>query len=387
MPSSIHAGAIMSVKNGCESACVSSLAKSLKSGVALASIVVAACLVTSGARASGSSDDSIKAASNATQSAIQSAIQTVRDQLRWFLRGTRALPLNADPYAAGYDPFEAMGYAKSGMVTKARPMAAPAAPSYFVSIWGQGSADYERRSLATFAGLDFSSRSTSYTGLGGGDVVRIGLVTSSDALVIGVLGSHTTTDGIAGGTTTTSAETPGVGTYLAYINGAFSVDLAFVASFTNSKATTAGITVVTKSDSYNLSGNVQNRFDLPNNYWVEPTVGFSYTVLNIQTGGFIDGHTTRLQGGARVGTEWTHGAVKITPSLTGLAYSEVDVETPRLAGTLPFGPTDKGYLWGKGIGKVNFQWTDKFSTSLEGEVRGRADVVGYAGRVQVRYTF
>ena len=44
-------------------------------------------------------------------------------------------------------------------------------------------------------------------------------------------------------------------------------------------------------------------------------------------------------------------------------------------------------MWGKGIGKVNVQWTDKFSTYVEGEVRGRADVFGYAGRVAARYTF
>jgi hypothetical protein len=44
-------------------------------------------------------------------------------------------------------------------------------------------------------------------------------------------------------------------------------------------------------------------------------------------------------------------------------------------------------LWGKGIGKVNVQWTDKFSTSVEGEVRGRADVFGYAGRLMARLTF
>jgi hypothetical protein len=71
----------------------------------------------------------------------------------------------------------------------------------------------------------------------------------------------------------------------------------------------------------------------------------------------------------------------------GLAYNDVAVETPHLVGIAFIGPTDEHYLWGKGTGKVNVQWTDKFSTFVEGEVRGRADVFGYAGRFAARYTF
>ena len=36
---------------------------------------------------------------------------------------------------------------------------------------------------------------------------------------------------------------------------------------------------------------------------------------------------------------------------------------------------------------IDVQWTDKFSTYAEGEVRGRPHVLGYAGRVAARYTF
>jgi hypothetical protein len=142
-----------------------------------------------------------------------------------------------------------------------------------------------------------------------------------------------------------------------------------------------------KTDTSNFSANVQNKYDLSFAWWVEPTAGVSYTWTSTNTPGFTDGHSTRVQGGVRVGTEWTSGTLKVQPTITGLAYSEVDVETPHLIGTVFVGPTDQGYLWGKGIGKVNFQWTDKFSTSLEGEVRGRADVIAYAARVMARLTF
>jgi hypothetical protein len=56
-------------------------------------------------------------------------------------------------------------------------------------------------------------------------------------------------------------------------------------------------------------------------------------------------------------------------------------------GTVFINGTDQSYLWGKGVGKVNVQWTDKFSTSVEGEYRHRADVDAYAYRLMARYTF
>ncbi|MCX7311600.1 MAG: autotransporter outer membrane beta-barrel domain-containing protein [Alphaproteobacteria bacterium] len=379
----------MTILNGRGDARGAFAVERIKAGIAVAGIAIAGCVLSGEAQASsGAAQEAVKASNNATQSAIQSAITTVRDFLvnvRRLQSGSQPLRFDGDANAS-YDPFEALGYAKSGMVTKARPMAAPAGPNYFVSAWGQGSADHERRSL-TFAGADDSSRTTSFTGLGGGDVVRIGLADTADALVIGLLGSHTSTHTDAAGGTAVRSRTPGVGAYLAYINGGFSMDFSVVASFTSSDSTVGVVTTNTKTDSYTYSANMQNRFDMPNNWWIEPTVGIIFTQLSVNTLNFTDGHSTRLQGGARVGTEWTCGTVKIQPSLTGLAFGDVVVESPVLNGTAFAGPTDKGYLWGKGVGKVNFQWTEKFSTSGEAEIRGRADVIGYGARVQARYTF
>ena len=187
----------------------------------------------------------------------------------------------------------------------------------------------------------------------------------------------------------TRARTPGGAFYVAYINGGFSTDFSFSANFTSADTLTAGVVVVANqsTDSYTSTGNVQYRFDMSPNWWWEPTVGASYTSIHVDIPGFVDGHSLRLQGGARVGTDLMYGTVKVTPTLQGLAFGDVNVETPRLAGTTFVGATDEGFLWGKGIGKVNVQWTDKFSTSVEGEVRGRADVIGYAARAMARLTF
>ena len=82
--------------------------------------------------------------------------------------------------------------------------------------------------------------------------------------------------------------------------------------------------------------------------------------------------------GARTGTEWSWGTVRVQPTLGGYVYSDVDVETIHTYGFFFTLPTDKGYLWVKGTGKLNVQWTDKFSTSIEGEARHRPRVTDQA---------
>jgi hypothetical protein len=153
----------------------------------------------------------------------------------------------------------------------------------------------------------------------------------------------------------------------------------------------SGGAVPRDTDTWNVSFNMQYKYDLSPDWWVEPTVGFAVTKqrANSPLAGFglTDGGSRRFQGGVRVGTEWSYGTIKIQPTLAGYAYSDVNVEVIRIVGSTFIGGTDQGYLWGKGIGKVNVQWTDKFSTSIEGEYRQRADVDAYAYRLMARYTF
>jgi hypothetical protein len=53
----------------------------------------------------------------------------------------------------------------------------------------------------------------------------------------------------------------------------------------------------------------------------------------------------------------------------------------------PEAPTDEGKIFGQLIGKLDFNWTTALSSYIEGEVRGRRDVFGAAGRAGVRYQF
>lgn len=332
-------------------------------------------------------------------SGVASQLESIRNDIRCIIRrrlnvvdktcqlGASAIGFapESDPYVAGYDPFEALGYAKSGMVTKARPMPGPAASNWFVSVWGQGAADREERRI-TFAGANFGSATRSYTGLGGIDVVKIGIVTDADAFVIGALGSDTSSRTSIGDFTESS--TPGGGMDASYMSGGFSVDYSFLANFTTTRGTAGGVAFAGReTNSYVSNANMQNKFDLPSGWWVEPTVGASFTRMTTNVGGFTDGKSLRLQGGVRAGTEWSWGTARIQPTVFALAYQDVFVDNPHLTGTAFFGPTDAGYVWGKGVGKLNVQWTDKFSTYVEGELRGRADVIGYAGRIASRYTF
>ena len=342
----------------------------------------------------------VNSTNNAVRSAVGSEIYTARDwvrsiiaqrRLRYDPRTGRPVPAFAPEAEGGtYGPFDALGYAKSGMVTKAPPMAAPAASSWYVASWGQGSADQEHRDI-TFGGVGIPSRTTSYTGLGGIDVVKIGILKNSDALVVGVLGSETSTNTRSQVLNTSRSFTPGAGMYASYIDGGFSTDFSFLANFTTTDGVEGGAAFNNRAtDSYVFTGNVQYKYDIPNgNWWVEPTVGISYThmIQNIGGATLTDGNQTRFQGGARAGTEWMWGSTKVQPTLLAVAYNDVAIDTPHLVGVAFVGPTDEHYLWGKGTGKLNFQWTDKFSTFVEGEVRGRSDVIGYAGRIAARVTY
>ena len=78
-------------------------------------------------------------------------------------------------------------------------------------------------------------------------------------------------------------------------------------------------------------GNLNYRFDLYPNFWIEPTVGVQYTNSSYGSGaaqlGLADGNLVRVQGGARFGTSTLLGnGVLMTTTLTGLAYNDVVVQ-------------------------------------------------------------
>jgi hypothetical protein len=381
------------------------------SGVVLAAAAALSCALPDAAHAASaapSDTENTKAANTTVQTIVQSQQQSVRDFVQSFVRGIIALrtqqgglteeqqrrlrfsgePERSDPYAMGQDPFAvlALGYNKA-MRGKGPAAPAPAPQSYFVSTWAQGAHDHEKRTT-TFAGAPSGSTTTANTVVAGVDVVKIGVAQQTDAFVIGGFGTWTTSHSASQQGVNARSVTPGGGMYASYINGGFSTDVSIVITNTSSRFFVGAVPGARDTDSLNIAFNTQYKWDIPSTkWWVEPTVGFSVTKMNNDQPNTTDGNIRRFQGGARVGTEYSYGKIRIEPTVTGLVYSDVDVETIILNGTTYTGLSDKGYLWGKGIGKLNVVWTDKFSTSVEGEARGRADVFGYGARVMARYTW
>jgi hypothetical protein len=320
---------------------------------------------------------------------IQSVIQSIRDQIQRRLApapAVRPLRFSADgnPTEAYYDEvFGALGYAKSSMPTKASvaPLAPPPPPPPAL-MWGisvTGSVDQQR---TTIAGLSTTTNTGSVVGTG--DVTKIGVFTASDAVVIGVngSGSRATTSG-------TEAKTSGVGTFIAYINGGFSTDFEFNYSSSDSSTTGPLISISTETKAYSYSGNIQYKFDWPNGWWIEPTFGFSVTDTHFDIIGAGSGQTTLVQAGARFGTEVMWNGIRVQPTFTGLAYSNVSVDPGGVAVAIPI-PTDEGQLWGKGVAKLNFVFNNQFSAFIEGNIRGTngtADAIGYGGLVGARIVF
>jgi hypothetical protein len=381
------------------------------SSVALAAAAVLTCALPDAAHATTAAPadtETNKQTTTTVQTVVVSQQQSIRDFVQSFVRSIlsgdqqrrlggpndeleRRLrrfsgePERNDPYALGYDPFEALalGYTKA---PRKGPAPAPAAQSYFISTWAQGAHDHERRTN-TFGGAPAGSTTTANTVVAGADVVKIGVAEQTDAFVIGGFGTWTTSHSASQQGVNTRSVTPGGGLYASYINGGFSSDVSVIITNTSSRFFAGAVPGAVDTDSLTMSFNTQYKFDLPSKWWVEPTVGYSATVSNNNVPNTVAGAVRRFQGGARVGTEFTYGTVRLEPTVTGLAYSDVDVETITANGVTFTGLSDKGYLWGKGIAKLNVVWTDKFSTSFEGEARGRADVFAYGARVMARYTW
>jgi len=329
---------------------------------------------------------------------VQSVIQSIRDQIQRRLAPAaavnRPLRFSADGnlVEAYYDDvFGALGYAKSSMPTKAT-VASPAMSGPPPLMWGvsvTGSIDQQR---ATVAGLSATADTTSVVGTG--DVTKIGVFTSSDAVVIGVngSGSRTTQDQI-------EAKSSGVGTFIAYINGGFSADFEFNATFTSSNTpsvTIAGIpvsalatSISTDTTAYSYSGNVQYKFDLANGWWIEPTIGVSFSESFFSTAGASSAQSTLIQGGARFGTDVRWNGILVQPTFTGIAYSFIHESVGGIPSVVAV-PTDEGQLWGRGAAKLNFIFNNNFSAFIEGNIRGTGgtvDAIGYGGLLGARVTF
>jgi hypothetical protein len=329
----------------------------------------AACLAASGTAAS---------APQVSEGALQSALRDIRDGLQ----GKASSSDKAPPQGLGARQALSVESPMMGLTR------APAALPSPIAVWVQGYVDREWRD-SNLGFLD--GRTTTTAGaMGGIDYTAYRVFAPNDALVVGLLAGTMELRSTSVVDVRTRIDGPSVGVYGVYVNGGFSVDANAKVDFL-ALDQTAALPISSDLRTYATAANVNYKFDVAGG-WIEPTAGAIYTATRWDSGmSGLDGHTVRLQGGVRFGQSFTVGAVTIEPTLLGLLYSDVVIEGGNINNFgVPLAPSDEGKLFEQASLKLNFDFNNGLSTSIEGEVRHGsldhgAEVVGAAGRVNVRY--
>ena len=90
-----------------------------------------------------------------------------------------------------------------------------------------------------------------------------------------------------------------------YVNGNFSGDFTIDGTWTRARLTAAGVvTSITDTSGISYAPNVHYKIDLGNNWFVEPTVGVTYTQVFAASFGIQTGDSTQVSGGARFGGDY-----------------------------------------------------------------------------------
>lgn len=323
-----------------------------------------------------------------------------------------------------------------------------------VAAWARVFGDYERRTgssattincctnavaggLPINLALDATSRTTTGGVLGGLDVTFRNLMSAGDGAIFGILGGYTdstlklTMNSISGtpanlgnGTANLTANVRGgsFGVFATYFSGGFTIDNTVKVdffdlneSFTDRLAFTANVlpNVIpltldpsipafstfsnsgsTRLTNFSSFGNINYKIVLTDAYWIEPTVGYNYTRTDYASSaaqlGLTDGELLRLQGGLRFGVESMWDRVRVTTTLTGIAYENVVVNGGVLQNAA-FGAgnvlllQDQGKIRGQGILAFNFDFGGGFTSFLQAEVRGGENLFGAGGKGGVRW--
>jgi hypothetical protein len=309
---------------------------------------------------------------------------------------------------------QAIGYAQEPVYKSPvlKTVAIESGPSTSRGIWVQAFGNYENRSgtattsfLQRTQTVDLGSTVRSWGVVGGADLTMRNVAAVNDAVMFGVLGGYMTSDvSFSGSQTTATMEGPSVGVYATYVRGGFSTDLTFKVDFLNLSQTFADFTgdslAVTGSNSvglknYSIADNLNYKIMLAGASFVEPTAGINYTRSVFGDGaaalGLQDGSITRLQGGARVGTVYMLDRVTVEPSLTMLAYSNVQIDggvaVQNGFGGPSVAPNDEGKVRGDLIGWSNVDFRNGFFGFAGGEYRFGQDLRAWAGRLGVRYVW
>jgi hypothetical protein len=338
---------------------------------------------------------------------INTILQQKRDQLQ-----NTPIPGAASSRISGFasSNFEGdtLGYAdkpqKSNPLASplydAAPSAAPANPVW--GTWVQGLADSEHdNALAT---TDVGHINNTYTAQAGVDRTQQAVLSSDDALVLGMVSSWTSSHvSYENSPTTMNLMGPGIGVYTAYVKGGFSTDVTAKFDFLQMSLDFAGSAPNTSIGITNagLNGNVQYKFTGPNNGFFEPTMGFSLThtgfgsaaaALNLE-----DAYTVRLQAGARLGTTWQgNDGTSVDANLKVLAYGNAIAQGTSVAGaatfaglpatplTSPLSPSDGGLVRAELDPVLCFNLADNYSVTLSGQLRMGRDLMGESAGINIR---
>jgi Autotransporter beta-domain len=305
----------------------------------------------------------------------------------------------------------------------------PIEPGVRYATWAQVYGDYEKRNATGFvdvlvinvANVDVQSRTGTVGFLAGADLTSRSLVFGNDGLIAGVMAGYVSSDltlntssfgstlGHGSSRLNANVSGPTAGLYATYFNGGFSTDftlrvdaLNLNESFNELVACSCqpGIPIpIAGSGSVPLlaatiAGNLNYRFNVYPNFWIEPTVGAQYTNSSYGSGaaqlGLDDGNLVMVQGGARFGTSTLiDNHTLMTTTLTGLAYDDVLVAggfIPAVAfeGQNLLVQADRGQVRGRGILAFNFDFGQGISTYVLGEARGGKGLFGAGGKAGVR---
>jgi hypothetical protein len=327
--------------------------------------------------------------------------------------------------AIGYAPEAAYGAYAADISPGRMVLKAPAAMGLQVhpALWIQGFGDYETRNETTATGtptsaggvigtplppgglslttsLDRVTRTAGF--LSGIDFTMLNVTGNSDALIVGGIAGYTSTHVKFNNINqTTDLTGPSVGVLAAYVRGPFSTDATLKADLLTQDQQftdfTGGAFQVTGSNSlrlntYSVASNINYKIPLSNPWYVQPTVGLIYTDTVYGGGaaalGLANTTSTRLQGGAMFGTNWAWSGVAVSSTLTGLAYSNVNITGGATTGNGFSGgiiPTDQGKVYGQFLLATNFDFGRGFSASTGTDVRFGNGVVGVGAKGGFRF--
>ncbi len=321
----------------------------------------------------GSAVQTVAAIVHVSIGGIQQQLFDARDEIR------RTGSTSSTPAIGFAEETDALSYNKSS--DKSNPLAmavkAPAAPPEWAikpGLWTQFFGNWDTRSGST-GGAGFNQFTNTYGWQSGLDGLVRNVFRSGDALLAGVVASWTdslvTFDSFL---TRARVYGPGVGLYGTYLSGGFSTDMTVKGDFfdLNETDTSVGLADRVGLSNLTVSQNVQYKWDLQHNSFVEPTAGYTYNRVSFGGDaavlGLTSGDVVRLQGGARVGTTFDWLGVQFEPYVLGLVYDNV-VETGTPLSTLGVtGLTDEGLLRGQFDVDLDMDFGHGWTSFVRGEV-------------------